>query len=123
MLNTVLETHAKAFDITYVPIPALYEEADGSLRMGLSDGHAHIAMDHARPICRAVGARIGVPLRFDPPSPLDRLRLRALRAWAFRQHDAKALWDLGRLIHRRHRPDAAIDTRHAERWLSQTPAG
>lgn len=123
MLNAVLEAHAKAFDITYVPIPPLYEEPDGSMRMRLSDGHAHIAMDHARHVCREVGAQIGTPLRFDHPSRAERLCLGALRAWAFRRHDAEALWDLGRLVYGPRRRATAIDTRRAECSFSHAPTG
>ncbi len=118
MLNAVLEVHTKAFDITYVPIPALYEEPDGSLRKRLSDGHAHIAMDHAHHICHEVGARIGSPLRFDRPVWLERICLGALRAWGFWRHDAEPLWDLGRLVYGRRRRAHALDTRHAERSFS-----
>lgn len=110
MLNAVLEMHAKAFDITYVPIPPLYEEPDGSMRLRLSDGHAHIAMDHAAPVCLELGARIGASLRFDHPSRVERLCLRALRARAFRRHDAEALWNLGRRVHGPRRRAAAIET-------------
>lgn len=97
MLNAVLAGHAKAFGIGYVPIPAVYEEPEGSMRVRLSDGHAHITMDHAHHVCRAVGDYIGVPLRFDHPSRLERMYLRAQRAKAVHRRDAGAMWDLGHL--------------------------
>jgi hypothetical protein len=121
MLNAVLEMHTKAYDISYVPIPALYEEPDGSLRRRLSDGHAHITMDHAHPICREVAARIGSPLRFDRLYRLEQMCLGALRAWSFRRHDAEALWDLGRLVYGRRRRATALDTRRAEPSFPHAP--
>ena len=108
MLNGTLEEQAKIFDFDYMQIPEVYENLDGSLKKKLSDGHAHIAMDHAHHICDQLGQQIGASLRFDHLSPLKKLHLTILRAWAFRCQDAEALWDLGRLVYGSRQRTAAI---------------
>lgn len=68
-LNRALDEYSSS-GIIYVPVPKVYERTDGSLRHHLSDGHAHIAMDCAGPVCQAAAEKLGIPLSFRRPSTL-----------------------------------------------------
>jgi len=67
-LNRTLDQCCSSSGIIYVPVPKTFERPDGSLRRHLSDGHAHIAMDCAEPVCQAAAEKLGMSLSFQRPS-------------------------------------------------------
>ncbi len=95
-LNAALRRRCADHGFQYIDVPRCYEAKDGSLRLGMSDGHAHIAKDHARQVCEAVSRAMDWDLDFR----LTGLRERASLAWkrsnAIRRRDAASLWILGR---------------------------
>lgn len=98
LMNTALKDKCRQHGFVFAEIPKLYETKDGGLRPHLSDGHAHIAMDHAGPLCRAVERTIGEKLGHRGPPMLTRARRQLERHRALKARDALALWQLGEAV-------------------------
>lgn len=94
-LNRSLSRYSRDRRILYVPFPKSYERPDGSLRRHLSDGHAHIAMDCAEPVCRAASFWLDTELNFQPSSTVARIAKAAGRRAAIAGRHHLALYKLG----------------------------
>jgi hypothetical protein len=63
-LNADLREGANRRGMIFLDFAETFADKRGRLRPTLSDGSVHIGLDHTRPICRALAAAVGEPIRY-----------------------------------------------------------
>jgi hypothetical protein len=96
-LSRRLKEHALKSGFIFVTFPAVYENAQGMMRLIISDGAAHIAKDYTLAASVALSDAIGVPLEWTSSSLLARGLRSAGRSLAAILGDHRRMWNLGKI--------------------------